>query len=194
MRERCGSRSERSLSRQRIIEELAGTWREWGPALAALAPKGCRPLSAGAPGSWGTPRHARSRTPGCAMTRKITDTWLGHGHGARCRVRTCQTPVEHQVVTERDTPQDTLEPGTRAGFEVCEVIRAWTKLPEVLRAAVLAIVRSHLGDLSTNRGSESASGAKVAAARAPKGNSSRAGAKPELPVCGQVGRVKGEGK
>jgi hypothetical protein len=43
-----------------------------------------------------------------------------------------------------------------------------------------------LVDLSTNRGSESASGAKVAAARARKG-SSRAGAKPELPVCGQVG-------
>ena len=46
---------------------------------------------------------------------------------------------------------------------------------------------SRPGDLSINRGSELASGAKVAAARAPKGKSSGAGAKPELPVCGQVG-------
>jgi hypothetical protein len=101
--------------------------------------------------------------------------------GARCRVRTCQTPVEHQRLTEVGTPEGTLENGLRAGFEVCEVIRAWTKLPGVLRNAILSIVRSHVGDLSTN------CGAKVAAARAPKGASSRAGAKPELPVCGQVG-------
>ncbi|GAT35259.1 hypothetical protein TSACC_3323 [Terrimicrobium sacchariphilum] len=67
------------------------------------------------------------------------------------------------------------------GFEICEVINAWLTLPKPLRAAVLAIVRSHKEDLSINRPE-----AEVAAARAPKGNSSRAGAKPEQPVCGQV--------
>ena len=49
------------------------------------------------------------------------------------------------------------------------------------------LVRSQLGDLSANRGSETARGAKVAAARAPEGKSSRAGAQPELPVFWQVG-------
>jgi hypothetical protein len=39
--------------------------------------------------------------------------------------------------------------------------------------------------LSTNRGSESANGAKVAAVRAAKRQSSVAGAKPEQPVCGR---------
>ena len=43
------------------------------------------------------------------------------------------------------------------------------------------------GGLSINRGSESANGAKVAADRAAKRQSSDAGAKPEQPVCGQVG-------
>lgn len=71
---------------------------------------------------------------------------------------------------------------------MCEVVGAWPDLPAALRAGVLAIVRSHLGDLFTNRGSESASGAKVGAARAAKRNSSGAGAKPDLPVCEQVGR------
>ena len=78
--------------------------------------------------------------------------------------------------------------GCRAGFEICEVISAWPSLPEALRVGVLAIVRSHLGDLFTNRGSESASGAKVVAGPAAKRKSSGAGAKPELPVCEQVGR------
>ena len=41
--------------------------------------------------------------------------------------------------------------------------------------------------LSINRGSESANGAKVAAVRAAERQSSVAGAKPEQPVCGQVG-------
>ena len=49
------------------------------------------------------------------------------------------------------------------------------------------LVRSQLGDCSANRGSESASGAKVAAARAQEGKISRAGAQPELPVFWQVG-------
>ena len=78
--------------------------------------------------------------------------------------------------------------GCREGFEVCEVVSAWPSLPEALRAGVLAIVRSHLGDLFTNRGSESASEAKVGAARAAKRKSSGADAKSELPVCEQVGR------
>jgi hypothetical protein len=73
------------------------------------------------------------------------------------------------------------------GLELCEVIAAWPDLPEALRAGVLAIVRTQSRDLSINRGSESANGAKVAAVRAAKRQSSVAGAKPEQPVCGQVG-------
>jgi hypothetical protein len=43
------------------------------------------------------------------------------------------------------------------------------------------------GGLSINRESESTNGAKVAAVRAAERQSSVAGAKPEQPVCGQVG-------
>jgi hypothetical protein len=71
------------------------------------------------------------------------------------------------------------------GLELCEVIAAWPDLPEALRAGVLAIVRTQSRDLSINRGSESANGAKVAAVRAAKRQSSVAGAKPEQPVCGR---------
>ena len=104
------------------------------------------------------------------------------------RIRTCDSPPEHQALTKDDTPQNTPAQEKRLGFEIREVVAAWPNLSEPIRVGILAIVRSQLGDLSTNRGSESASGAKVAAARAPKGKSSGAGAKPELPVCGQVGR------
>jgi hypothetical protein len=78
------------------------------------------------------------------------------------------------------------------GLELCEVIAAWPDLPEALRAGVLAIIRTHSRDLSINRGSEAANGAKVAAARAAKRQSSDAGAKPEQPVCGQVGTGTGD--
>jgi hypothetical protein len=36
----------------------------------------------------------------------------------------------------------------RHGFEICEVIRVWPALPNGLRAAVLAIIRTHEKDLS----------------------------------------------
>jgi hypothetical protein len=76
-------------------------------------------------------------------------TQLAHPgrYGARCRVRTCTTSAEHQEVSRAGTQIDAQKP--RHGFEICEVIEAWSELPEPLRAAVLAIIRSHKGELST---------------------------------------------
>ncbi len=60
---------------------------------------------------------------------------------ARCRVRTCTTPAEHQALTAADSQIDSQK--IRNSSELIEVIRAWAGLSEPLRAAVLAIVRSH---------------------------------------------------
>lgn len=73
------------------------------------------------------------------------------------------------------------ENASREGFEICEILAAWPSLPEALRAAVMAIVRTHGEDLSINGRM-----AEVAAAQAPQGKSLGAGVPPELPVCGQV--------
>ena len=64
-----------------------------------------------------------------------------------CRNRTCTRATESQTVASPDTQIDAQKP--RHGFEICEVIEAWSELPEPLRAAVLAIIRSHKGELST---------------------------------------------
>jgi hypothetical protein len=55
--------------------------------------------------------------------------------------------LEHEALTSADAPLDA--PKIRRGFEICEVIAAWPELPEALRAAVLAIVRTHAKDSST---------------------------------------------
>ncbi len=67
--------------------------------------------------------------------------------------------------------------------EVREILAVWPQLPPPLRAAVLAIIRTQRGDLSTNRDSEGCG--------SPSPNNSDAGAKPEQPVCGQVGFNRG---
>jgi hypothetical protein len=73
------------------------------------------------------------------------------------------------------------------GRDLLRVAAAWPELSGPLKAAILAIVGSAgcASALSINRGSESASGAKVAADRAAERQSSDAGAKPEQPICGQ---------
>ena len=106
--------------------------------------------------------------------------------GARCRVRTDCTPPDYQGLTKVGTEKWTKP--LSEGFEICEVFAIWPDLPDAFRAAILAIVRSYRKDLSINRENESASEAKVAPARAAQRKSSGAGAKPELPVCGQVDR------
>jgi hypothetical protein len=103
--------------------------------------------------------------------------------GSSGRIRTYPIGAQPEVLTE--CRLHIRAQNFRGGFEICEVIAAWPDLPEALRAGVLAIVRS--GGLSINRGSESANGAKVAAVGAAQRQSSVAGAKPEQPVCGQVG-------
>jgi hypothetical protein len=103
--------------------------------------------------------------------------------GSSGRIRTYLIDSQPEGVTESGL--HIRAQNFREGFEICEIIAAWPGLPEALRAGVLAIVRS--GGLSINRGSESANGAKVAAVRAAERQSSVAGAKPEQPVCGQVG-------
>jgi hypothetical protein len=103
--------------------------------------------------------------------------------GSSGRIRTYPTASPPEALTRADAQIGAQT--FREGFEICEVIAAWPDLPEALRAGVLAIVRS--ADLSINRGSESANGAKVAAVRAAERQSSVAGAKPEQLVCGQVG-------
>ncbi|MEY4483987.1 MAG: hypothetical protein RL693_1439 [Verrucomicrobiota bacterium] len=45
------------------------------------------------------------------------------------------------------------EPSKEA-LEICEVLAAWEELPRSLKAAVLAIIRTHTQDLITNRGRE----------------------------------------
>ena len=72
---------------------------------------------------------------------------LERNNFARCRVRTCTTSTQHQELRLADAQIDALK--LRHGFEICEVIEAWSELPEPLRAAVLAIIRSHKGELST---------------------------------------------
>ena len=69
----------------------------------------------------------------------------------------------------------------RRGFEICSVLAAWPSLSRSAQKQIILIVRGEEKDLSIN-----GQMAEVAAARAPQGPSSRAGAKPELPVCGQV--------
>lgn len=101
------------------------------------------------------------------------------GDGARCRVRTCRDSLEHQGLTQDDTPIGT--PGADSFAELALVVAVWPHLPEALRAAVMAIVRTHGEDLSINGRT-----AEVAAAQAPQGKSLGAGVPPELPVCGQV--------
>jgi len=63
---------------------------------------------------------------------------------------------EHEALTSAYVPLDA--PKTRPGFEICEVIQAWAKLPEALRAAILAIVRSYTKDLSTVECRQASSG------------------------------------
>lgn len=100
-------------------------------------------------------------------------------NGARYRVRTCNESSENQRLAEDDTHIGTQEAGLFADLAL--VVGVWPILPEALRAAVMAIVRTHAEDLSINRRT-----AEVATVRAPEGQSSDAGAKPEQPVCGQV--------
>ena len=98
--------------------------------------------------------------------------------------------TDFQGVTKQGTPQWTPDgSGLRKGFEICEVIKAWPHLPEVLRQAILGIVRSqHTGDLSTNEAPELVGGDRGCGSASREAKSSRAGAKPEQPVCGQVGK------
>jgi hypothetical protein len=61
--------------------------------------------------------------------------------GSSGRIRTYHTPPEDEALTAAYSQIHSHK--IRPGFEICEVIRAWADLPEALRAAVLAIVRSH---------------------------------------------------
>jgi hypothetical protein len=107
----------------------------------------------------------------------------GDAPTARGRVRTCESGSQPEVLRSGDTQIDTQ--GLRREFNICQVIAAWPSVPAAIQ--VLAILQPYARGLSINRGSESANGAKVAAVRAAKRQSSFAGAKPEQLVCGQVG-------
>ena len=107
--------------------------------------------------------------------------------GARCRVRTCNTSTDYQALAEVGTQKGTQT--FREGFEVCEVLAIWPDLPEALKAAVLAIIRTHKRDLSINRGSDRRERSEGCASLSREAKSSDAGAKPEQPVCGQVGQA-----
>ncbi len=86
-------------------------------------------------------------------------------------------PCKIKGSSRGDTRIDTR--AARDLSEFCEIIAVWPQLPPPLRAAVLAIIRTHGGDLSTNRDSEGCG--------SPSQDNSDAGAKPEQPVWGQVG-------
>jgi len=62
--------------------------------------------------------------------------------GARCRVRTGRTPIEHQALVKVHSPY--CAPGAEKGLgaDLGEVIAAWPLLADPLKAAVLGIVRS----------------------------------------------------
>ena len=108
----------------------------------------------------------------------------------RCWVRTGNTHTDFQELAQEGTLKGTHDSGK--GFEVCEVLAAWPDLPEALRAAVLAIIRTHRRDLSTNRGSGTQRSEVERSEGCGSGSqqASHAGAKPEQPVCGQVGHSK----
>ena len=59
-----------------------------------------------------------------------------------CRVRTGRNPAEHEALVKHCTPIRT--PGAGAGDyrELSEVVAAWADLPDVLKGAILGIVRS----------------------------------------------------
>jgi hypothetical protein len=65
-------------------------------------------------------------------------------NGARCRVRTCRSDIEHQALTLPDSQIDSQK--IRQSANLIEVIKGWGRLPEGLRSAVLAIVRAGGGN------------------------------------------------
>lgn len=65
---------------------------------------------------------------------------LKEGDGARCRVRTCNTPVERQGFASTDTQIDTQD--FRHAAALSEIRSAWPHLADPLRAAILGIVGS----------------------------------------------------
>ena len=69
-----------------------------------------------------------------------------HWSGCLARIRTYDTVSENQALALPDTQIDTQK--IRNGFEICEVIQVWPRLPDALRAAILAIIRTHEKDLS----------------------------------------------
>lgn len=90
-----------------------------------------------------------------------------------------------QVREDKDLQKDCQKYGHKAenGYsELAEIVSAWGNLSKPLRAAILGIIRSQTRDLSINGESQGSGSASREL------SSSRAGAKPELPVCGQVGR------
>lgn len=92
-------------------------------------------------------------------------------NGARCRVRTSRKSLENQGVTPDDTLQNTFDsdPPWKEPTDGAETL-----------------------DLSINRRKRSAAErAEGRGSPRPIGQSAGAGAKPELPVCGQVGSVSG---
>ena len=95
--------------------------------------------------------------------------------------------TENQAFTSPDTEIDAVK--IRPGFEICEVIAVWAELPEALRRAILAIVRTFTKDLSTgecrqaSKGRASREAAKLARS-APSGSETD---------CGQVDVVEKNG-
>jgi hypothetical protein len=59
---------------------------------------------------------------------------------AFARTRTYETTSEHQALTNADAHLDAHK--IRHSAELIEIFRAWWRLPEPLKAAVLAIIRS----------------------------------------------------
>ncbi len=111
----------------------------------------------------------------------------GRKNGARYRVRTCDGTPDNQALVSGDTQIDTQN----FGQGIAEVSAAWPDLPKALKAAVLAIIRTHRRDLSTNRGSGTQRSEVERSEGCGSGSqqASHAGAQPEQPVCGQVGRT-----
>ena len=71
--------------------------------------------------------------------------------GARYRVRTCEVEAPHEALAT--SPIQIATQNSRRSSELGEITSAWAELPDVLRAAILAIVRScRLGRTDDRRG------------------------------------------
>jgi hypothetical protein len=141
------------------------------PGVTRCDSMGRKPLSISFPGSLPFPTTVPACDPVCSVGTKagvlwsVSDCFINMGNCAETRLHVL-----------------------RKGFEICEVIGAWANHPEPLRAAVLAIVRTHRNaDLSANERRELVERSRGCGSASREAKGSCAGAAPEQPVCGQVG-------